>query len=179
MTGTLTIGSGVLGLNDFVFTDLGGLQNGTYTLISSGAAVSGTLDAGDQRRPIGLATGTLQISGSGTNIELVVSGLAGRHPYDTWATGSEPFDGDANGDGVVNGLAWILGAANPAANALGKLPTAGQRRLVPDAGLRAGEPVLAGEALRAVRQRPGELDARWRSPATETAHCSATTSRWW
>ncbi len=42
--------------------------------------------------------------------------------YAAWATGGEPFDGDANGDGVQDGLAWFLGAATPATNALDKLP---------------------------------------------------------
>lgn len=42
--------------------------------------------------------------------------------YDAWAGGAL-FDADANGDGVKNGLAWILGAANPAASVLGRLPT--------------------------------------------------------
>ncbi|MCX6877725.1 MAG: hypothetical protein NTW21_28530 [Verrucomicrobia bacterium] len=36
----------------------------------------------------------------------------GGSPYDTWA-GSAVFTDDANGDGVANGLAWILGAAGP------------------------------------------------------------------
>jgi autotransporter-associated beta strand protein len=46
------------------------------------------------------------------------------NPYDTWAGGGPglPFDGDANGDGVDNGLAFLLGAAGPNVNALGKLP---------------------------------------------------------
>ena len=43
-------------------------------------------------------------------------------PYDNWATGTESFGGDANGDGVTDGMAWILGAASPSANAHGKLP---------------------------------------------------------
>ena len=42
--------------------------------------------------------------------------------YDNWATGTEPFGGDANGDGVTDGMAWILGAASPSANANDKLP---------------------------------------------------------
>ncbi|MCW1923685.1 Ig-like domain-containing protein [Luteolibacter arcticus] len=42
--------------------------------------------------------------------------------YDAWARGAL-FDADANGDGVKNGLAWILGAANPTASVLDKLPT--------------------------------------------------------
>lgn len=43
-------------------------------------------------------------------------------PYDIWSGGA-PFDGDANSDGVSNGLAFLLGAANPNALALGLLPT--------------------------------------------------------
>jgi len=43
--------------------------------------------------------------------------------YDTWS-GGEPFASDKNGDGVSNGLAFLLGAANPDDNALGLLPTA-------------------------------------------------------
>jgi T5SS/PEP-CTERM-associated repeat protein len=43
-------------------------------------------------------------------------------PYDAWSGGA-PFDGDANGDGVSNGLAFLLGAPNPNALALGLLPT--------------------------------------------------------
>ena len=43
-------------------------------------------------------------------------------PYDNWAAGTESFGGDANGDGVTDGMAWILGAASPSANAHDKLP---------------------------------------------------------
>jgi hypothetical protein len=42
--------------------------------------------------------------------------------YDAWSGGA-PADGDANGDGVINGVAWALGAANPNVNALSLLPT--------------------------------------------------------
>jgi len=42
--------------------------------------------------------------------------------YATWADGA-PFDGDANNDGVQNGIAWVLGAADPDVNASGILPT--------------------------------------------------------
>jgi hypothetical protein len=44
-------------------------------------------------------------------------------PYSTWASGGELFTDDDNGDGVANGLAWILGASGPGVNALNKLPT--------------------------------------------------------
>lgn len=41
--------------------------------------------------------------------------------YEAWA-GGELFGNDANGDGVSNGLAFLLGATGPNVNALGKLP---------------------------------------------------------
>ena len=34
------------------------------------------------------------------------------------------FVGDTNGDGVEDGIAFLLGAANPNVNAIGLLPTA-------------------------------------------------------
>ncbi len=42
-------------------------------------------------------------------------------PYEIWA-GGEPFDGDANGDGVPNSIAFLLGATDPDVNALTVLP---------------------------------------------------------
>ena len=56
------------------------------------------------------------------SMPLTVVSTAGGNPYDTWSAGAA-FDADANGDGVDNGLAFLLGAANPNANALGLLPT--------------------------------------------------------
>jgi hypothetical protein len=41
--------------------------------------------------------------------------------YDAWADGAA-FGGDANGDGVSNGLAFLLGAADKDADALDLLP---------------------------------------------------------
>ena len=43
-------------------------------------------------------------------------------PYAAWAGGAA-FDGDANGDGIANGIAWTLGAHDPSAAATGLLPT--------------------------------------------------------
>ena len=48
-----------------------------------------------------------------------------RTAYDSWAGGAA-FDTDNNGDGVDNGLAWLLGAAGPSDNAAGLLPVASQ-----------------------------------------------------
>ena len=51
----------------------------------------------------------------------IIDGITG---YAAWATGDEPFDGDANGDGVQDGIAFLLGAADPGTDASGLLPTA-------------------------------------------------------
>lgn len=44
------------------------------------------------------------------------------NPYETWAGGGA-FNDDTSGDGIANGLAWLLGAANPNLNATALLPT--------------------------------------------------------
>jgi autotransporter-associated beta strand protein len=46
----------------------------------------------------------------------------GQSAFDAWSGGAA-FDADANGDGVSNGLAWILGAADPSTDARSLLPT--------------------------------------------------------
>jgi len=56
------------------------------------------------------ATGILTLNPSGVT-----------NPYTTWSGGA-PFGADANFDGVTNGLAFLLGAASPTANATGLLP---------------------------------------------------------
>ena len=45
--------------------------------------------------------------------------------YEAWAGGAD-FDADTNGDGVKNGMAWLLGASDKNVSALGKLPTVTQ-----------------------------------------------------
>jgi hypothetical protein len=42
-SGTLNIGTGVLNLNDFVFSDAGGFAPGTYVLFDGVAPITGTL----------------------------------------------------------------------------------------------------------------------------------------
>jgi autotransporter-associated beta strand protein len=118
VNGTLNIGSSAFGFDDFTFTRFQGLQNGTYTLITSGAPISGTLDGNNLSGPIGRGgTGTLQISGSGTNIELVVS----IPPFYVWSDDAA-FDDDTNRDGVSNGLSFLLGAATRETEARALLP---------------------------------------------------------
>lgn len=49
---------------------------------------------------------------------------ASSNPYDDWSGGTAAFEDDANGDGVSNGLAWLLGAADVNEEALARLPDA-------------------------------------------------------
>jgi autotransporter-associated beta strand protein len=42
-------------------------------------------------------------------------------PYAAWSGGAG-FESDANTDGIANGIAWVLGAADPSANATALLP---------------------------------------------------------
>ena len=55
----------------------------------------------------------------GNKIALVSTAAS---PYATWSGGALP-NVDANNDSVMNGVAWVLGAANPNALAVGDLPT--------------------------------------------------------
>jgi autotransporter-associated beta strand protein len=68
-SGTLAIGSGLLNFDDFAFTNLGGLNQGTYTLFSA-ATLSGSLGTSLSGSISGGYTGTLQTSGN--TIQLVV-----------------------------------------------------------------------------------------------------------
>ena len=121
VSGTLDIGTGALAFADFAFTYLNGLENGTYKLMTSGTAIVGSLDPNPANLtgPIGYGgIGTLQISASGKDIELVISNFV---PYTNWAEGVT-FGADTNTDGISNGLAFMLGAADVNADAHGVLP---------------------------------------------------------
>lgn len=72
-SGSLSIGTGVLGFDDFVFSTLPGLNDGTYTLIDGSAAINGTLDLANLTGSLGLGfTGTLGLANNGSDIVLVV-----------------------------------------------------------------------------------------------------------
>ena len=71
---------------------------------------------------------------AGSNLTFTVDNGAGKTgstiiatiqtQYQLWAVGGVAFDADTNGDGIKNGMAWLLGALDPSANALDKLPQA-------------------------------------------------------
>jgi len=98
VTGTLTIGSGVLGFSDFVFTNAGGLQNGTYTLITSGGLNPGdSLHSADTNGTIGSFNAYLRLNGG--NLELIASSAGPSGP----ATLTNSYSG-----GVLT-LTWPAG----------------------------------------------------------------------
>lgn len=83
------------------------LPDGTYGSTASGA------DNG------GLGVGALDAYLTGSGVFTITTATV----FETWAGGAT-FDTDNNGDGVDNGLAWILGATDADANALALLPDA-------------------------------------------------------
>jgi len=119
VTGALDIGSGALGFSDFDFSKVGDLEEGVYTLITSGGIV-GSLDATDLQGTIDEQEFTLGISGGDI---VLTAGAPSGTPFEQWAGTGVTFDGDESGDGVSNGMAFLLGAGSPNDNALGLLPT--------------------------------------------------------
>jgi hypothetical protein len=62
----------------------------------------------------------LQVRSLGTELILAYVGFP-VSPYEAWSGGAA-FDEDSNGDGVANGMAFLLGAANRDENASHRLP---------------------------------------------------------
>lgn len=141
-TGTIAPGAGIGTMNAAQVT-LGGTLaievvgasadrlnvSGTLDLTGAIVTVSGTPTAGSYTlASAGTLIGVPLLFAPVPNYEMVVDGntlklnsLAGGSAYDTWAGGSA-FGDDENGDGVSNGLAFLLGAANPGENAINRLP---------------------------------------------------------
>lgn len=63
VSGTANVGDGVLGLSDFDFSNLGGMEAGTYVLIATTEGIVGSLDPKDRVGKIGNLHGNLQIKG--------------------------------------------------------------------------------------------------------------------
>jgi hypothetical protein len=85
--------------------------------------------------------------------ELTLSAVGSGSPFQTWASGGETFEGDANGDGVQDGIAFLLGATGPGVNALGLLPTATEQN--------NGDLVLSFDMLNAASRGTAALKLQW------------------
>lgn len=86
-------------------------------------AAAGVIDLATAGLFLGNSFGGPVLGGTWSGTITLTYDLVGQGSgYDAWSGGA-PADGDANGDGVKNGVAWALGAANPNVNALSLLPT--------------------------------------------------------
>ena len=111
----LSIGTNVLGFSDFSFSNLGGLEVGTYKLITNVNAVTGSLDPipANLTGVIGGFTGTLQFNGD--DLELVIAVNTASN-YASWANDplkgnipGAPASGDFDNDGITNIVEYALG----------------------------------------------------------------------
>ncbi|MGJ8650889.1 MAG: beta strand repeat-containing protein [Opitutaceae bacterium] len=99
-----------------LFLNPGFDYNNTYAVLSGFGGTNSVAGLSITGYDTGTYTATLGTDG-------VLSFALSGSPFDTWATGSETFDGDGNGDGVLDGLAFLLGAADPSTDANALLPT--------------------------------------------------------
>ncbi|MCU0792505.1 MAG: autotransporter-associated beta strand repeat-containing protein [Opitutaceae bacterium] len=86
----------------------------TYTLLTATGGITGA-----PALHTAIPGYALEVRDSGTRLVLAYVGLPS--PYLTWSQGAPPA-ADANGDGVPNLLAWVLGATGPAQDATHLLP---------------------------------------------------------
>jgi len=95
----------------------GSLTEPEYVIVdaTSGGTISGTF--------AGLTGATGYALSYDTAGQVKLVGSPTTSPFETWAGPGVDFDGDENGDGVANGLAFLLGADGPNDKALGLLPT--------------------------------------------------------
>ncbi len=117
-------------------------NTGNFVLgVLTGASTTPTLAGGNLTLTVDNGSGS---TGS-TTITTVLT------QYQGWAGGAD-FDADANGDGVDNGPAWLLGAGDKDANALGLLPAASED---------AGDLVLTFDCLNAADRGDAVLNVQY------------------
>ncbi len=172
-TGTLTIGVGKLGFSDFTFTNLGGLEVGTYTLITSNGINSGdSLDSGNLSGTINGLTCTLSISGG--NINLVVSDT-----FENWAANYLPADvsdptGNNDGGSLTNLQEFAFGTDPTVLNSASLSYTPGGA-VTPGLPIASNLSVGSGVDYRAVFCRRKDYQA---AGLTYTVEFSANLSTW-
>ncbi|MCH7225124.1 hypothetical protein [Haloferula sp. A504] len=90
------------------------------------------------------------------NFALSGSVAGGSPAFNTWAArdgaSGVTFEGDANGDGVIDGLAFLLGADNPNVNATGLLPSSDEN---------GGDLVMSFDCLAAAARGTAVLTLGW------------------
>lgn len=150
--GALPLGGSALNLNWPPDADNGVGTALVDTKTATDWAAAGSIDLNSAGLFLGNAFGGPATGGtwSGT-ITLTYDLVGGGSAYSGWS-GGEPFNGDKNGDGVPNGLAFLLGAAAPDANAIG---------LLPEVTNNAGGLVLSFSVLNAANRGPALASVEW------------------
>lgn len=87
------------------------------TMIRSGYTCTGWNTASDDSGTSYPLAGTYS-----TNANLTLYAQWTFTAYQIWAGEGTAYTGDANNDGIANGLAWLLGASDSGASMIGKLP---------------------------------------------------------
>jgi autotransporter-associated beta strand protein len=105
------------GASTLTLTTAGAAVPGDYTLLTAPGGFGASVPPATVILPVGWAAAAPRFVGNDLRINITSTS-----PYASWA-GTAPFSGDANGDGVRNGVAFMLGAANPNENAVRLLPT--------------------------------------------------------
>ena len=130
--GTLTLGVGALGFGNFDFTNLGGLQAGTYTLITSTGITGGdSLDGADLSGVIGSFNGTLAISGNNIVLNVTAGG-------NTTPTISDIANQSVPSGGTTGPLAVTVGDAETAVGSLIVTGSSSNTTLVPNGNIVIG-----------------------------------------
>lgn len=93
------------------------------------------------------------------DITIITVNEAPSDPFIAWSNGAA-FGVDTNGDGIANGLAWFLGAADPADNALDTLP---------EAIMENGKLVLAFYCLKPIDRGDAVFKVQFSSDLGQTA----------
>ncbi len=130
------LGSGTVNLDGelvFDLTGAGTTVGDSWSIIDVGSlneSYGGSFSVSSTEGPFSETDGVWSISENGQTYEfsqatgvLEVISTGAETPFELWAGPGVDFDGDESGDGVSNGLAFLLGAPNPTVSALEFLPT--------------------------------------------------------
>ena len=94
--------------------------------VAADGALSGTPTGGD----VGSNSFTISVRDAGSTAVQATLAITVISAFDGWVSDGDgsgvTFSGDANGDGVADGLAWLLGSADPASDASALLPVASE-----------------------------------------------------